>query len=207
MNIWLVEDDSSYRRTLQRLLNRDEQITCEQVFGSCSGLFDVISSNPHPDLVLMDLGLPEVSGVEGIKRLAKLAPDVAVVVLTVFSEKEKVLEAVDAGATGYLLKSASPQEVLQGVKQVFKGGAPLSPAIAKMVIDEIQKPNTNDFGLSDRELDVLKHLAEGLATKHIAVELGVSVYTVNFHLRNLYEKLQVHSQAGAVAKAFRSGLL
>ncbi|CAA6691857.1 MULTISPECIES: response regulator transcription factor [unclassified Lentimonas] len=208
INVWVVEDDAGYRRTLQRLLNRDEGITCAQVFASCDKLFEALGSEPHPDLILMDLGLPGMGGVEGIQKLAECAPDVAVVVLTVFSGKEKVLEALDAGAAGYLLKSATPEQIIRGLKQVFDGGAVLSPAVAKTVLGELQKSKpTERFGLSDREMDVLKLLADGLATKQIADELGVSYFTVNFHVKNLYKKLEVQSQSGAVAKAFRSGLL
>ncbi|MCP5536929.1 MAG: response regulator transcription factor [Akkermansiaceae bacterium] len=208
MNIWLVEDDSGYRRTLQRLLNREEKMACGQVFSSCNTLFEALATESHPDLVMMDLGLPGMGGVEGIQKLAELAPDVAVVVLTVFSEKEKVLDALDAGAAGYLLKSATPKEIIRGLKDVFEGGAALSPAVAKTVIREmhISKP-TEQFGLSQREMEVIKLLAEGLAVKQIADELGVSYFTVNFHVKNLYKKLHVQSQSGAVAKAFRSGLL
>lgn len=208
MNIWIVEDDAGYRRTLQRLLNREAGIECNRLFSSCTALFDALSAGAHPDLVLMDLGLPGMSGVEGIRKLAGIAPDLAVVVLTVFSDKEKVLEALDAGAIGYLLKSATPQEIIRGLQDVFKGGAVLSPTVARMVIDEMQKTSSmEEFDLSDREMDVLKQLAEGLALKQIAAELGVSYFTINFHIKNLYKKLHVQSQSGAVAKAFRSGLL
>lgn len=208
MNIWVVEDDAGYRRTLQRLLNREVEMTCAQVFASCASLFEALDVEPMPDLILMDLGLPGMSGVSGIQTLAKRVPDVAVVVLTVFSAKEKVMEALDAGAAGYLLKSATPQEIVRGLQQVFEGGAALSPAVAKTVLSEMRHHQpAEDFALSMREMEVLKFLAEGLAAKQIADELSVSYFTVNFHIKNLYKKLEVQSQSGAVAKAFRSGLL
>ncbi|GHC48687.1 response regulator transcription factor [Roseibacillus persicicus] len=208
MNIWVVEDDSGYRRTLQRLLNRDQDISCPQVFASCQPLFDTLSAESHPDLILMDLGLPGMSGVEGIQKLAELAPNIVVVVLTVFSAKEKVMDALDAGAAGYLLKSATPREIIRGLKGASEGGVPLSPAIAKTVLEEMNSsPSPEDFDLSERELEVLQLLAEGLANKQIAERLNISPFTVNFHFRNLYKKLQVQSQPAAVAKAFRAGLL
>ncbi len=208
INIWLVEDDTGYRRALQEILNQEEHITCDRTFPSCAKLFDAIKTHPHPDLVLMDLGLPGMGGVEGIKKLAGLAPDLAVVVLTVFSDKEKVLESLDAGAAGYLLKSASPQELVRGLQEVFLGGAALSPSVAKVVLEEMRKPKPSEpFDLSPREMEVLELLALDLAVKEIADKLGVSERTVGFHLTNLYAKLKVQSQSGALAKAFRAGIL
>ena len=205
---WVVEDDGTYRRMLQRLLNREEHIDCERVFPSCPKLFEAIATEPHPDLVLMDLGLPEMGGVEGIRKLSALAPDLAVLVLTVVEDKKKVLEALDAGAAGYLLKTAKPKEIIRGVQAVFAGGAPLSPAVAKLVLAEIHKPSPSEtYALSPREIQVLELLAEGLLVKEIADQLNISRRTGAFHLNNIYQKLQVQSQAGAVAKAFRSGIL
>ncbi len=208
INIWVVEDDAGYRRTLQRLLNREEHITCNRVFRSCIKLFEAIETEPHPDLVLMDLGLPGMDGVEGIRKLAELAPDLAVVVLTVFSDKVKVLESLDAGAAGYLLKTARHEEIVRGLQEVFLGGAAMSPAVAKLVLEEVRKPKSAEqFCLSPRETEVLEHLAQDLAVKEIADKLGVSERTVYFHLTNLYAKLKVQSPTGAVAKALRAGIL
>ncbi len=208
ITIWVVEDDAGYRRTLQRLLNREEHITCSRVFSSCITLFEAIETEPHPDLVLMDLGLPGMGGVEGIQKLAGLAPDLAVVVLTVFADKAKVMESLNAGAAGYLLKSAMPQEIIHGLQDVFLGGAALSPSVAKMVLEEVRQSRpAGQFDLSAREIEVLELLAEGFATKQIADKLEISYRTVAFHLKNIYAKLGVQSQSGAVAMALRSGIL
>lgn len=208
INIWVVEDDTVYRRTLQRMLNREEHITCDRVFPSCIKLFDTIETDPHPDLLLMDLGLPGMGGVEGIQKLSALAPDITVIVLTVFSDKEKVLESLEAGAAGYLLKTAMPHEIIRGLQEVFLGGAALSPPVAKMVLEEMRKPKPSEqFDLSAREIEVLELLATGLSVQEIADKLGVSRRTGAFHLNNIYAKLEVQSQSGAVAKAFRSGIL
>ncbi len=208
IEVWIVEDDAVYRRTLRRMLERKEYITCSEVFPSCIGMFQAVREKKHPDLLLMDLGLPEMDGVEGIRRLAEEAPDITVLVLTVFKEKKKVLEALEAGAAGYLLKNASRQEIIKGIEQVFLGQSVLSPAIAKIVLGELQKPAQQDeFDLTDRETEVLEQLAQGLSVKEIAKELNVSRGTVAFHLGKIYTKLQVQSQSGAVAKAFRSGII
>ncbi|QHI67999.1 response regulator transcription factor [Tichowtungia aerotolerans] len=208
MNIWIVEDDAFYRRTLQRLLNREKNITCSRVFPSCIEFLEAVETDRHPDLVLMDLGLPGMGGVEGIRRLAKVAPDMTVLVLTVFEDKQKVVEALDAGAAGYLLKTASDHEILQGVTQVFLGGAALSPKIARVVVEEMRSVGPSEtFGLTPREVDVLQKMAEDLSVKEIGAELGISRRTVATHLENIYRKLQVHSQSGAVAKALRSRII
>ncbi len=208
INIWVVEDDPGYRRILERLLNREEHITCSRVFPSCTELFEAIETELHPDLLLMDLGLPGMGGMEGIQKLAGLAPDLAVVVLTVFADKAKVMESLDAGAAGYLLKSAMPQEIVRGLQEVFLGGAALSPSVAKMVLEEVRKPKPSEqFDLSAREIEVLELLAQGLSTQQIADKLEISYRTGAFHLKNIYAKLEVQSQSGAVAKALRSGIL
>ena len=208
ITIWIVEDDTVFRRTLQRLLSREKHITCSRVFPSCIEFFEAIETDVHPDMVLMDLGLPGMGGIEGIQKLATKAPDVAVMVLTVFKEKEKVLQALDAGAAGYLLKTATGREIVNGLQQVFMGGVPRSPAVAKVVLEELRKPvPSDDFHLSAREIDVLEQLAEGLSVKEIAVALDIGRRTVAFHLENIYSKLKVQSQSGAVAKALRAGII
>ncbi len=208
IELWLVEDDAGYRRNLRRSLAREEHLTCSRVFPSCIEFLEAIDSGETPDLVLMDLGLPGIGGVEGIQRLKSIAPDVTVIVLTVSAEKETVLQALDAGATGYLLKSSTTRQIVNGLEQVFLGGAALSPTVAKIVLEEMRKPvPAEDFKLSRREIDVLEKLADGLAVKEIAAALNISAGTAGFHLTNIYKKLKVQSQTGAVAKALRSGII
>jgi DNA-binding NarL/FixJ family response regulator len=208
ITIWLVEDDAGYRRNLRISLELEDNVKVDRVFPSCIEFFEALETEPPPDVVLMDLGLPGMSGLEAIRRLSDIAPDVAVMVLTVFKDKEKVLEALDAGAAGYLLKESTGPEIVSGLRQVFFGGSPLSPAIARIVVEELRKPSpAADFNLSPREVEVLEKLAEGLAVKEIADLLDISQSTAGFHLTNIYKKLQVQSQTGAVAKALRSGII
>ena len=162
----------------------------------------------HLDLVVMDLGLPKMSGTEGIRKLNALAPDVAVMVLTTFKEKASVMEALDAGAAGYLLKTATGAEIIKGIQDIFMGQSPLSPQVAKVVLEEMRKPApVEEFNLSDREVEVLEKLAEGLAIQEIGDALGITLRTAHFHLGNIYKKLDVPSQTGAVAKALRTGII
>jgi DNA-binding NarL/FixJ family response regulator len=205
---WLVEDDAGYRRNLRKSLKMQEGIVVERVFPSCIEFFEALETETPPDVVLMDLGLPGMSGIEAIRLLSDDMPDIAVMVLTVFKEKEKVLEALDAGASGYLLKEATGPEIVKGLEQIFFGGSALSPAVAKIVVDELRMPSQAEkFDLSLREVEVLEKLADGLAVKEIADVLDISLSTVGFHLTNIYKKLQVQSQTGAVAKALRSGII
>ena len=208
INIWVVEDDGSYRGMLQRLLNQEAGMSCDRVFPTCEKLFEAIETEAHPDLVLMDLGLPGMGGVDGIRNLAKRAPDLSVLVLTVFADKQKVIDALDAGAAGYLLKTAKPKEIIRGVQAVFVGEAALSPAVAKVVLEAMRKAKpTEDFGLSAREIEVLEQLALGLSTKEIAAKLGIALKTAGGHLEKIYVKLHVKSQSGAVGKALRAGII
>lgn len=208
ITLWIVEDDTVYRRMLQRILKRAEHITCARVFPSCIEFLEAVKTDDHPDLVLMDLGLPEMGGVEGIKHLSRLAPDITVMVLTVFKDKDNVLKALDAGAAGYLLKTASGPEIIKGIDNVFMGQTALSPSVAKIVLEEMRRPApVDDFDLSRREIQVLEQLAEGLSVQEIGDALNITARTARFHLGNIYEKLQVQSQSGAVAKALRSRII
>ncbi|OUX38821.1 MAG: hypothetical protein CBE26_00405 [Kiritimatiellaceae bacterium TMED266] len=208
ITLWIVEDDATYRRMLQRILKRADHIICERVFPSCIEFLDVVGTEKKPDLVLMDLGLPEMGGVEGIKKLARLAPDITVMVLTVFEDKDNVLQALDAGAAGYLLKTASGAEIIKGIDDIFMGQTALSPSVAKIVLEEMRQPSpVEDFDLSQREIEVLEKLAEGLSAQEIGDVLQITERTTHFHLGNVYKKLQVQSQSGAVAKALRSRII
>lgn len=207
INIWIVEDDSGYRRNLQISLQRQGHITCSRTFPNCIKFLDAIAAGERPDVVLMDLGLPQMGGVEGIERLKAVAPDVSVLVLTVEEKKDTVMRALDAGAMGYLLKSSSVQDIVNALEQVIQGGAALGAGVAKLVLGEVRKPARKDFGLSTREIEVLEQLAEGLSSKEIGAMLNISTATVNFHLGRIYQKLDVQSQTGAVAKALRSDII
>ncbi len=209
ITLWIVEDDSSYRRSLQFMLSQEPKITCARAFSSCIEFLEALKSEEElPDLVLMDLGLPEMSGIEGIEKLLEAEPDITVLVLTTFADKQKVLDALDAGADGYLLKTAAGPEIIKGIQDVFTGQSILSPKVAKLALEEIRKPVPVDtFNLTDREIEVLEELAKDLTSKEIAGNLSITPRTVTNHLTNIYAKLQVPSQTGAVAKALRSGII
>ena len=160
--VLIVDDNLVIRRGLKSLLEEDSSIV---IAGEASTGTEAIEwiDKSLADVVLMDLGLPGMSGLEAIKKLSGESPDLAVMVLTVFKEKEKVLEALDSGAAGYLLKESDGSEIIKGLHEVFMGGSALSPAVAKIVVDELRKPSpAEEFNLSSREIEVLERLAEGL---------------------------------------------
>ena len=163
-----------------------------------------------PDVVLNDIGLPGMSGIEGIKLLKERHPDLLVLMLTVYDDDERIFDAMCAGASGYLLKKTPPVRLLESLKEAVAGGAPMSPEVACRVISlfrEIRPPERADYDLTPHETRLLKLFVDGHNYKTAAAELGVSVHTISFHLRSIYEKLQVHSKSEAVAKAIQNRLV
>ena len=208
ITVWMVEDDTRYREQLHLLLQARDGLDCPKVFASCKGLFLTLDEDKaRPDVILMDIGLPGMSGLEGIRELEKIAPEVKVIVLTVFDDQEKVMSAVDAGAAGYLLKTATIDDIERGVRDVLFGGAVLDRQVAQLILDNIRTERPGKNPLSPQETEVLKLLSQDCGAKQIADELGVSSHTVYFHLRNIYKKFDVHSQAAAVSRGIRQGLI
>ncbi len=168
------------------------------------------SASERPHVVLTDLGLPGMSGVEGIRVLHQQYPDLPVLALTVFDTDDKVFEALCAGASGYVLKNMPPAKLLEALQEVAAGGAPMSPEIARRVVRlfrTFQPPANATYRLTPQEHELLRLLADGHHRKTAAQEMGISINTVSFHLKHLYEKLQVHSKTEAVAKALRERLV
>lgn len=163
-----------------------------------------------PDVLLTDLGLPLMSGTDGIRILKEHHPQLPILALTVYNDEEDIFEALCAGASGYLLKNTSPARLLESIKEVLDGGAPMSPEVARRVVRlfrEIAPPAKSDYQLTPQETELLKLMVEGHNYKAAAAKLGITINTVSFHVRNIYSKLQVHSKSEAVAKALRNHLV
>lgn len=206
--VWMVEDDTRYRNHLHTLLKQRTSLHCPYSFASCKGLFEALEkADQSPDVILMDIGLPGISGLEGIRQLERIDAKIRVIVLTVFEDEEKVLNAVEAGAAGYLLKSATIDEIEKGIHDVLYGGAVLSREVAMLIMDTIRTERPERNPLSPQETVVLQKLSQDLSIKQIAADLNISAHTVNFHLRNIYRKFDVHSQAAAVSRGIRQGLI
>lgn len=207
--LWIVEDHAPFRRTLMKVLNAESGLKCTRDFSNCEGLLAAFDKSEKPDLILMDVGLPGMSGLDGIRLIKAAQPNALVVILTVFEDDDKVFQAVCAGAAGYLLKTASVQEITQGVHDALAGGSPMNPRIARRVLEMFSKfaPRQSDYGLSERERQILQLMTTGLIKKEIADQLDLSVHTVDTYLRRIYEKLAVNTRTGAVAKALKEGLV
>jgi DNA-binding NarL/FixJ family response regulator len=201
----VVEDNLSFRRGLRALFNLTPGIECVGMYATAEEALREIPE-ATPEVVLMDINLPGLSGIECLCELKRLRPASQVVMLTIEEDNERVFAALRAGAAGYLLKAATPAEILEGIQLVAQGGSPMSAVIARRVVESFhgarQRPSSN-LTLSEREAEVLEHIARGKRIKEVAAELELSATTVQTYLRRIYEKLQVHSQAEAVAKFLR----
>ena len=201
----VVEDNLSFRRGLRAIFDLTPSIECVGVYATGE---EALRELPKaaPDVVLMDLNLPGLSGIECTLELKRLRPASQVLMLTIEDDSERVFAALRAGAAGYLLKASTPAEILEGIQLVAQGGSPMSAVIARRVVESFHGRAGNSAAkdsLTAREVEVLDRIARGRRIKEVAAELGVGVTTVQTYLRRIYEKLQVHSQAEAVAKFLR----
>ncbi|MGQ0735976.1 MAG: response regulator transcription factor [Acidobacteriota bacterium] len=212
LDVWVVEDNDILRDTLEALLNDQTDLQCTLAVSSCEDFLAALDAGAAPDFVLMDIGLPGRSGIDGVVRTSSMSPATKVIILTVHAEDDKVFEALCAGASGYLLKPSSPEQILDALRAVQRGAAPINPHIARKMLGLFarlapRKPSVHEYGLTPREKTILQGLVDGLTMEQIATDVGLSYHTIDNHLRNIYRKLHVHSRSVAVAKALREDLL
>jgi len=205
ITVSIVEDNDKLRGTLARVLNRAEGFHCASQYANAE---DALKDLPQvrPDVVLMDINLPGMNGVECVRKLKTLLPEVQVMMLTVYEDTENIFNALAAGASGYLLKRTSSKELLEAIQEVHRGGSPMTIHIARKVVQSFQKSAASaqaTENLSEREQQVLDLLSQGLIYKEIADKLGISYETVHTYIRRIYEKLQVRTRTEAVAKFLR----
>jgi len=205
----IVEDQRDIREGLTVLINGTPGYRCSGSYRSMEEALERIAADP-PDVVLCDIGLPGMSGIEGIRVLKERYPRLSLLMLTVYDDDDRIFDALCAGACGYLLKRTAPARLLESLREAVSGGAPMSPEVASRVIAlfrEIRPPEPSDYDLTPHEARLLKLLVDGHNYTTAADELKVSYNTVKFHMRHIYEKLQVHSKSEAVAKAMRERLI
>ena len=209
IQVWLIEDHKTYGERLARALNRLEGIACPRRFTACEDALAALPENDAPQVLLLDVELPGISGIEGIARLRQLAPRAAIVILTVFEDDDKIFRAICAGAAGYLLKTSSTEDIATAIRSAASGGSPINPTIARRVLDMLGKANPpqKDYGLTPREKEILQLLVQGHSTKEAAAQLNISYHTADGYIRAVYEKLHVNSRGSAVAKALKERLV
>jgi len=209
IKVAIVEDRREIREGLAMLIGGTEGFKCNGAYRSMEEALARIGGD-LPDVALCDIGLPGMSGIEGMRVLKERFPDLLLLMLTIYDDDEKIFDALCAGACGYLLKKTPPVKLLEGLRDAVEGGSPMSPEVARRVITlfrDIRPPERADYELTPHELRLLKLLVEGHNYKTAAFELNVSINTISFHMRHIYEKLQVHSKSEAVAKALRDRLV
>jgi DNA-binding NarL/FixJ family response regulator len=209
IKVAVIEDQREIRECLAILIGGTAGYKCTGSFRTMEEALSKIGFDP-PHVALVDIGLPGMNGIDGLKQLKERYLTLIPLILTVYDDDERIFDALCAGACGYLLKKTPPARLLEGIKEAVEGGAPMSPEVAQRVIRlfrETRPPERADYQLTPYETRLLKLLGEGHSYKSAAAELGVSVHAVSFHLRSIYEKLHVHSKSEAVAKALRNRLI
>ncbi|MBK1855842.1 response regulator transcription factor [Verrucomicrobiaceae bacterium 5K15] len=213
IQVLLVEDHAGYREVISRTIQAADQVELLKQFGTAEiALREIQCVGPQktPDVILLDLNLPGMSGIEAIPWFKKYLPEANVIILTQSDQEQDVLDAIALGASGYLLKSSTAKQVIEGIQIVAGGGASLDPSVAKFILKTMQQRQPDEEPkkeLSGRELEILALLGDGLVKKEIAEQLGISVTTVAYHIKHIYQKLEVQNAPSAVAKGYRSGLL
>ncbi len=209
LQVAIIEDNHKYREMLAFLLDSTPGFRCVGSFGSVEEAVEPIGA-AQPDVVLIDVGLPGMSGIEGVQLLKERYARLLFLVLTIYDDSDQIFDALRAGASGYLLKSTPPGRLLDGLREAAAGGAPMSPEVASRVIAlfrEFPPPDRADYRLTPHEVRILRLLVDGHSYKTAAAALGVAVPTISFHLQRIYEKLHVHSKSEAVAKALRGHIV
>jgi len=201
--IWIVEDNELFQKCLLELVNNERDLVCPHSFTSCEETLLFMESGKHPDIMLLDIGLPGMSGLEGIGKFKQLSPVTQIIIITVHDESEVIFQAICAGAAGYLLKNAPPEKIIDAIHDVQNGGSPINAQIARKVLTAFAAMNSpsTDYDLSEREREILVQMVNGLTKKEIGDRLALSHHTIDTYVRRIYEKLHVNKRSKAVAKA------
>lgn len=209
INVMVIDDDDNFRESLQALINASDNLDCQHACESCEEALEILKKDFVPEVMLLDIKLPGISGIEGIRKFKAISPATHIIMLTIFDDDDLIFNALCQGAEGYLLKSATPQQIRESIQNVMCGGAAMTPTIAAKVLrmfTHYAQPK-GEYDLTAREKEILQLLVDGLSKKHLADQLCISLYTVDTHLKNIYAKLHVHSQVDVIAKTLKEHLL
>ena len=210
IKVLIIEDNDLFRKSLANVINKSSKMKCAGAYISAEdALKDIEQKELKPQVVLMDIGLPGITGVECISYIKDLSRETKIIMLTIHDDDDNIFKAVCSGAAGYLLKDMQPGKIIESIEEVLNGGAPMNSNIAKKVLDLFKNMNAPvaSYDLTSRENEILKLLVDGLSKKQIAEKIFLSYHTVDVHIRHIYEKLEVHTLSGAVAKALKEHLL
>lgn len=209
IKVTIVDDNENVRSGLALLIDGSEGFKCISTHSSCESLLNRLTQE-NPDVILMDIQLPGISGIEGVRRIKRERPDIHVIMLTVYEDNQRILDAIAAGASGYVAKRTSPAKLLDSIRDVYNGGASISATIARRVMDLLSQytaaeklPAEPEVQLSEREQDILSRIVRGHMYDQIADELHITVHTVKYHVRKIYDKFQAGSKSELIAKAVR----
>ena len=210
IKVLIIEDNDLFRKSLTNVINKSSKMKCAGAYISAEdALKDIEQKELKPQVVLMDIGLPGITGVECISYIKDLSHETKIIMLTIHDDDDNIFKAVCSGAAGYLLKDMHPDKIIESIEEVLSGGAPMNSNIAKKVLDLFKNMTAPvaSYDLTSRENEILKLLVDGLSKKQIAEKIFLSYHTVDVHIRHIYEKLEVHTCSGAVAKALKERLL
>lgn len=209
VDVWIVEDNINYSQALTAAINNNKSIKCTKQFVNAESAFNAFTEENVPDVIMMDIELPNMNGIEATKKIKSSYKEINIIILTVFDDDDKIFNAICNGADGYLLKGSSPNEVAEAIQTTINGGSPITPGIARKVFKlfSLMKTSENIYELTKREKEILTKLVEGKSAKEIGDVLSISPLTVQTHVRNIYFKLHVNSRSGAVAKTLKEKLI
>ena len=210
IRVAIFDDNTQLRESLFNFIDASEGFICTGAFANCENILQNVKDT-KPDVILMDIEMPGINGIDAVAMIKSKYPDVKILMQTIFEDDDKIFQSICNGAEGYILKNTPPEEILSALKEIYEGGAPMTPAIASKVLKMLKHNLSTDanesFNLSPREKEILKCLVEGMSYKLVADSCYISIETVSGHIKNIYRKLQVHSKSEAVVKAIKSKII
>jgi DNA-binding NarL/FixJ family response regulator len=209
VKIWIVEDNVFFQKCLIELLDNEPDLVCSRSFNSCEKAIQQLETDSHPSIILLDIELPGMSGLEGIRIFKKLAPSTQVIIITVHEDNDSIFQAICAGAAGYLLKNSPGEKIIEAIHDVQKGGSPINAQIARKVLTAFAALNlpSSDYNLTKREREILQQMIDGLTIKEIGTKLYLSHHTIDTHVRKIYDKLHVNKRSSAITKAIKQRIV